>query len=82
MLSKKTFGLQKKLCEVQKKNVQDKIVHLKNIYKYSSGHFLIGHVLFVLIVKNVIKNEIFHFAPNLCEIRKNCSFPKGLQINN
>ena len=26
------------------------------------------HVVFVLIVKNVIKNEKFDFAPNLCEV--------------
>ena len=29
-------------------------------------------VLFVLNVKNVIKNEKFYFAPNLCEMRKIC----------
>ena len=45
------------------------------IYKFtSSDYFLIGHVVYVLIVNNVIKNEKFYFASNLCEIRKKCIF--------
>ena len=67
------------------KKCPDKRVHLKKIYKFTSEHFLIGHVVFVLIVKNVIKNEKFHFAPNLCEKRKKwweikCLSQKDLQI--
>ena len=42
------------------------------IYKFTLKHFCVGHVVFVLIIKNVIKNEKFDFAPNLCEIRKKC----------
>ena len=38
------------------KNFRDKIVHLEKIYIFTSEHFLVGHVIFVLIVKNVIKN--------------------------
>ena len=54
------------------KHIRDKIVHLKKIHKFISEHFFIGHIVFVLIVKNVIKNKKFHFSPNLCEIRKKC----------
>ena len=54
------------------KNVVDNIVHPKKIYRFTSDHFSIGRVVFVLIVKNIIKDEKFHFAPNLCGIRKKC----------
>ena len=54
------------------KNVGNQFDHLKEIYKFPEDFFLIGHVVFVLIVKNVIKNEKFHFTPNLCEIGKKC----------
>ena len=64
LLKIKTFGFQKYYTRYKKK-VADKIVHLKIIYKYTPANFLIGHVSFVSIVKNVIKNEKFHFAPNL-----------------
>ena len=53
------------------KKKPDKIVYLKKTY-FTSEHFLIGQVVFVLIVKSDIKNEKFYFAPNLCEIRKKC----------
>ena len=36
------------------------------------NYFLIRHVVFVLIVKIVIKNEKFFFTSNLCEIRRKC----------
>ena len=65
MIAKKNYTR----CE---KKFPDKIVYLKKIYKFTSEHFLIGTVVFVLIVKNFIKNEKFYFASNLCEIRKNC----------
>ena len=51
-------------------NIGKKIVHPKKIFKFTSNYLLTGQVVSVLIVKNVIKNEKFHFAPNLCEIRK------------
>ena len=72
MLSRiKTFGLQKNYMEYEK-NVGDKFVHLKKIYKFSPDYFLIGHVVVVLIATNVIKIEKFRFVPNLCKILKKC----------
>ena len=68
LLKIETFGLQKNYTTYQE-NVAGKIVHLKKIHKFTLEHFLIGHVVFVLIVKNVIKNEKFYFASNPCEIR-------------
>ena len=38
-----------------------KIVHLKKIYNFDFNHFLIKRTVFVLIVKNVIKNQKFNF---------------------
>ena len=48
------------------KNFVDKTVHLKKIYKFTVDYILIGHVVFVLIIKNFIKSEKFHFTQNLC----------------
>ena len=60
------------------------IVHLKEIYNFDFDHCLIKRTAFVLIVKNVIKNQKFNFPDKLCDIRKkclkNCSFQKDLQI--
>ena len=44
------------------------IVHLKNIYKFGFDYFLIKRTIFVLIVKNVIKNQKFNFPDKLCDI--------------
>ena len=44
-----------------KKMLSSKIVHLKEIYNFGFDHFFIKHTLFVLIVKNVIKNQKFNF---------------------
>ena len=62
-----------------------KIVYLKKIYKFTLEHFLIWHVVFVLIVKNFLENKKFYFILNVCEIQKNvgkdnCSLEKDLQI--
>ena len=46
-----------------------KIVHLKEIYNFGFDHFLIKRTVFVLIVKNVIKNKKFNFPDKLCDIR-------------
>ena len=53
------------------------------ILKFTSEHFLIGRVVFVLIVENVVKNSILHQI--YAEYEKmfgigNCSFQKYLQI--
>ena len=60
LLKIKTFGFQKN-CTRYVKNIGDKIVHLKKIYKLASDHFLIEHVVLFLIIKNVIKNYLFSF---------------------
>ena len=49
-----------------------KIVHLKKIYNFDFDHFLIKSTVFVLIVKNVIKNQKFNFPDKLCDIRNKC----------
>ena len=63
----KTFNLQKNYTRCEK-NIENKIVHLKKTHKFTSNYFFIGHIVFVLIVKNIIKNEKLHFTPNLCRI--------------
>ena len=60
-----------KLCTEYGKNVGDKIVYLKKIYKFTANYFLMRHVVFILIMKNVIKNEKIRYTPNLCAIWKN-----------
>ena len=44
------FWFPQKLYEIHK-NVRNKIFDLKKIYKFTSDHFLIGYVIFVLIVQ-------------------------------
>ena len=58
------------------KMLRSTIVHLKKIYNFDFDHFLIKRTIFVLIVKNVIKNQKFNFQDKLCDIRnkQNCSF--------
>ena len=45
--------------------LQSKIVHLKETYKFCFNHFMIKRTVFVLIVKNVIKNQKFNFLAKL-----------------
>ena len=47
------------------KMLKSKIVHLKKIYNFDFDHFLINPTVFVLIVKNVIKNQKFNFPDKL-----------------
>ena len=70
-IKNKNFWFSKKLNELRK-DFGDKIVHLKNIYKFTPDYFLIGHVIFVLFVKNVIKNEKFDFHAKIYQIQKTC----------
>ena len=51
------------------KMLRSKIVHLKEMYNFDFDHFLIKRTVFVLIVKNVIKNKKFNFLDKLCDIR-------------
>ena len=53
LLKIKTFGFQNNYTRYEK-NVKDKIVDLEEVYKLNADYFLIGHLVFVLIVKNVI----------------------------
>ena len=53
------------------KMLKSKIVHLKETYKFCFDHFLIKRTVFVLIVKNVIKNQKFNFPPKQWKTRKN-----------
>ena len=48
--------------------LRSKIVHLKIIYKFDPEHFFIKGTVFVLIVKNVIKDQKFIFPIKLCDI--------------
>ena len=54
------------------KMLYSKIVHLKEIYNFGFDHFLIKRTVFVLILKNVIKNQKFNFPDKLCDIRNIC----------
>ena len=54
------------------KMLRSKIVHLKKIYNFDFDHFLIKRTVFILIVKNVIKNQKFNFPDKLCDIRNKC----------
>ena len=65
--------------------LRSKIVHLKKIYNFYFDHFLIKRTVFVLIVKNVIKNQKLNFSDTLRHkknnvIKQNCWFQKDLQI--
>ena len=62
-----------------------KIVHLKKIYKFPFDHFLIKGTVFVLIEKNVIKNQNSISGQNLQHTKqmlrkKNRWFQKDVQI--
>ena len=66
---KSTFWPNYAICE---KMLRSKIVYLKKIYKFCIDHFLIKRTVFVLIEKNVIKNnKKLDFPFKQCDIRKN-----------
>ena len=77
ILIRKTL-LKIKSCGFRAKNARYekmltyKIIHLKEIYKFCFDHILIKRTVFVLIVKNVIKNQKFNFPDKLCDIRNKC----------
>ena len=50
--------------------LRSKIVHLKEIYNFDLDHFLIKRTVFILIMKNVIKNKKLNFSDKLCDIQK------------
>ena len=47
------------------KILRSKIVHLKEIYNFDFDHFLMKRTVFVLFVKNVIKNQKLNFLAKL-----------------
>ena len=55
--------------KLYKKMLKSNIVYLKEIYNFDLDHFLIKRAIFVLIVKNVIKNQKCNFQDKLCNIR-------------
>ena len=77
ILIKKTL-LKIKSCGFRSNNgryekmLRSKIVHLKKIYNFDLDHFFIKRTVFILIVKNVIKNQKFNFPDKLCDIRNKC----------
>ena len=71
LLKIKSCGFRPKNARYEKM-LKSKIVHLKKIYNFDFDHFLIKRTVFVLIVKNVIKNKKFNFPDKLCDIRNKC----------
>ena len=74
ILIKKTL-LKTKSCGFRSNNARyekmlcSKIVHLKGIYNFGFDHFLIKRTVFVLIVKNVIKNLLASLVHSHCTLR-------------
>ena len=77
ILIKKTL-LKIKNCSFRANNaryekmLRSKIVYLKKIYNFDLDHFFIKHTVFVLILKNIVKNQKFNFPEKLCNIRNKC----------
>ena len=55
-----------------KQMLRNKIIRLKKICKFYLDHFLIKCTVFVLNVKNVIKNQKLNFLDTLCDVQKKC----------
>ena len=75
----------KKLYEIRKKMLGTKLFNSRRYRNLNSDLFLIGLVVFVLIVKSIIKNEKFHLKQICAGYEKilqkqNCSSQKYLQI--
>ena len=56
--------------------LRNKIVRFKKTYKFDLNHFLIKCRVFVLNVKNVIKNQKLNFSDKLCDIQNKCQRTK------
>ena len=50
--------------------LRNKIIRFNKVYKFYFDYFLIKCTVFVLNVKNVIKNQKFNFSDKLCDIQK------------
>ena len=53
------------------KTYEYKVVRFKKIYKFCLTQFMKKHIFFVLIPKNTIKIQEFHFLDKIYEIRHN-----------
>ena len=56
--------------DTYKKMLRRKIVYLKKIYKFDFDTFSIKRIVFILIVKNGIKNQKFNFSDELRHTKK------------
>ena len=65
----KIFGFEKNYTRYEK-DFGDKIVHLKKIYNFTQDNFLIRHLVFILIVKNLVKDEKFHIYTKSMRVAK------------
>ena len=71
LLKIKSWGFRSNNARYEKM-LRSKIIYLKQIYNFYFDHFLMKRAVFVLIVKNVIKNQKFNFSDKLCDIRNKC----------
>ena len=69
LLKIKSYGFRPNNTRYEKV-LRSKIVHLKKIYNFDFDHFLIKCTVFVLIVKNVIKNQKFNFPDKLLRAKR------------
>ena len=74
LISKNTIKIQKfhylnKYVAYTKKTLRRKIICQSEVYKFSVGHFLTRCIFYVLVLKNTIKNQKFHFLTKICEIQ-------------
>ena len=69
-MKNRNFWFLKKLYEIRKTFYTQNCLSQEDIQTYLMTFDWIGSLFFIL--KNVIKNEKFYFAPNLCEIRRKC----------
>ena len=73
VIKNQKFNFSDKLCDIcTKQMLRNKIVRFKKSYKFYFDHFLIKCTVFVLNVKNVIKNQKFNFSDKLCDVQKKC----------
>ena len=62
--------------------LRNKFIRFKKIYKFYFDRFLIKCTVFVLNVKNVIKNKKLNFSDKLCDIQKKMLRNKIVRFKN
>ena len=80
LLKIKTFGFQQNYTRYEK-NVVEKIVHLKKIFKFTADHFLIKHDLKGEFMVNS-RHIIINFLNISMENEKKCKMKDMKLINN